>query len=46
MREHASKQGLAIPPDPTHHEIGAAPILASTVRPVLEGQAGPERQAA
>lgn len=31
MREHMSKNRLAILPDLTHYEIGAAPILASTV---------------
>jgi pimeloyl-ACP methyl ester carboxylesterase len=35
MREHMSKNRLAILPDLTHYESGAAPILASTVLPFL-----------
>jgi hypothetical protein len=31
MREHMSKNRLAIPPDVTHYETGAAAILAPTV---------------
>src|SRR3954469_6789433 len=38
MREHMSKNRLAILPDLTHYEIGAAPILATTVLPFLDGQ--------
>jgi pimeloyl-ACP methyl ester carboxylesterase len=37
MREHMSKNRLAILPDLTHYEIGAAPILATTVLPFLNG---------
>jgi pimeloyl-ACP methyl ester carboxylesterase len=37
MREHMSKNRLAILPDLTHYEIGAAPILATTVLPFLDG---------
>jgi pimeloyl-ACP methyl ester carboxylesterase len=35
MREHMSKNRLAIIPDLTHYEVGAAPILATTVLPFL-----------
>lgn len=38
MRENMSKNRLAILPDLTHYEIGAAPILATTVLPFLNGQ--------
>jgi pimeloyl-ACP methyl ester carboxylesterase len=37
MREHMSKNRLAILPDLTHYEIGAAPTLATTVLPFLNG---------
>jgi pimeloyl-ACP methyl ester carboxylesterase len=37
MREHMSQNRLAILPDLTHYEIGAAPILATTVLPFLNG---------
>lgn len=37
MREHMSANRLAILPDLTHYEIGAAPILATTVLPFLNG---------
>jgi pimeloyl-ACP methyl ester carboxylesterase len=37
-REHMSKNRLAILPDLTHYEVGAAPILATTVLPFLDGQ--------
>ena len=37
-REHMSRNRLAILPDLTHYEMGAAPILASTVLPFLDGQ--------
>ncbi len=40
MREHMSKNRLAILPDLTHYEIGAAPILATTVLPFLNGHSG------
>ena len=43
MREHMSKNRLAIVPDKTHYEIGAAPILATTVLPFLNGETGPKR---
>jgi pimeloyl-ACP methyl ester carboxylesterase len=42
MREHMSKNRLAILPDVTHYEMGAAPILATTVLPFLNGQTGPK----
>jgi pimeloyl-ACP methyl ester carboxylesterase len=44
MREHMSTNRLAILPDLTHYEIGAAPILATTVLPFLDGKTGPKRQ--
>jgi len=37
-REHMSRNRLAILPDLTHYEMGAAPILAPTVLPFLDGQ--------
>jgi pimeloyl-ACP methyl ester carboxylesterase len=40
MREHMSKNRLAIIPDLTHYEIGDAPMLATTVLPFLNGRAG------
>ena len=40
MRENMSKNRLAILPNLTHYEIGAAPVLASTVLPFLNGQTG------
>ena len=46
MREHMSRHRLAILPDLTHYEIGAAPILAPTVLPFLDGQTGPKDPAA
>jgi pimeloyl-ACP methyl ester carboxylesterase len=39
-REHMSKHRLAILPDLTHYEVGAAPILATTVLPFLDGKGG------
>jgi pimeloyl-ACP methyl ester carboxylesterase len=42
MREHMSKSRLAILPDVTHYEIGASPILATTVLPFLDGKTGPK----
>jgi len=42
QREHMSQNRLAILPDLTHYEIGAAPILAATVLPFLNGQTGPK----
>jgi pimeloyl-ACP methyl ester carboxylesterase len=41
MREHMSRNRLAILPDLTHYEVGAAPILAPTVLPFLDGKTGP-----
>jgi pimeloyl-ACP methyl ester carboxylesterase len=38
MRENMSKNRLAILPDLTHYEAGAAPILATIVLPFLNGQ--------
>jgi pimeloyl-ACP methyl ester carboxylesterase len=38
MREHMSKNRLAILPNLTHYEIGAAPVLAATVLPFLNGE--------
>ena len=35
MREHMSRNRLAILPDLTHYEVGAAPVLAETVLPFL-----------
>src|SRR3954466_9243464 len=35
MREHMSRNRLAILPDLTHYEVGAAPALATTVLPFL-----------
>src|SRR4051812_21278916 len=43
MREHMSRNRLAILPDLTHYEIGATPILATTVLPFLNGEGGPRR---
>ena len=37
MRENMSKNRLAILPNLTHYEIGASPILATTVLPFLNG---------
>jgi pimeloyl-ACP methyl ester carboxylesterase len=42
MREHMSKNRLAILPNLTHYEIGAAPILAATVLPFLTEPTGPK----
>ncbi|MEP6729115.1 MAG: alpha/beta hydrolase [bacterium] len=38
MREHMPKSRLAILPNLTHYEIGAAPALAATVLPFLGGE--------
>jgi hypothetical protein len=46
MREHMSKNRLAIIPDRTHYDVGASPILASTVLPFLNGETGPKPPAA
>jgi pimeloyl-ACP methyl ester carboxylesterase len=43
MREHMPKNRLAILPDLTHYEIGASPVLATTVLPFLNAQSGPQR---
>jgi hypothetical protein len=40
MREHMSKNRLAIVPDLTHYEMFATPVLAQTVLPFLNGQSG------
>lgn len=45
MREHMSRNRLAILPDVTHYEIGTAPTLAPTVLPFLNGQMGAKRGA-
>ena len=45
MREHMSRNRLAILPDLTHYEVGAAPILATTVLPFLAGHTGPKSPA-
>ena len=39
-REHMSKNRLAILPDLTHYEMGAAPALGQTVLPFLNGESG------
>ena len=38
MREHMPRNRLAILPNLTHYEIGAAPILAATVLPFLNAE--------
>jgi pimeloyl-ACP methyl ester carboxylesterase len=40
MREHMSPNRLAILPDVTHYELGAAPILATAVLPFLDAKSG------
>jgi pimeloyl-ACP methyl ester carboxylesterase len=40
-REHMSKNRLAILPDLTHYEIGAAPALGHAVLPFLDGESSP-----
>jgi hypothetical protein len=40
-----SKNRLAILPNLTHYEVGAAPILATTVLPFLDGETGPRTSA-
>jgi len=42
MREHMSRNRLAILPNLTHYEVGAAPVLAPTVLPFLNGETGPK----
>jgi hypothetical protein len=39
QREHMSKNRLAILPNITHYELGASPILATTVLPFLDATA-------
>jgi pimeloyl-ACP methyl ester carboxylesterase len=41
MREHMSKNRLAILPDLTHYEMFMSPALASTVLPFLNGESRP-----
>lgn len=43
MREHMSKNRLAILPNLTHYEIGSSPILATTVLPFINGDSGAKR---
>ncbi len=40
MREHMSKNRLAIVPDLTHYEMFTTPVLAQTVLPFLNGKSG------
>ncbi len=40
MREHMSKNRLAILPDVTHYELFLTPQLATTVLPFLDGKSG------
>jgi pimeloyl-ACP methyl ester carboxylesterase len=40
MREHMSRNRLAILPDLTHYEIFSAPELARTALPFLDGKSG------
>jgi pimeloyl-ACP methyl ester carboxylesterase len=40
MREHMSKNRLAIVPDLTHYEAFASPIMAEIVMPFLNGESG------
>lgn len=40
MREHMSKNRLAILPDLTHYDIFLSPVLVPTVRPFLDGKSG------
>jgi len=42
-RENMSKNRVAILPDLTHYEIGAAPALGHTVLPFLNGESGARR---
>jgi pimeloyl-ACP methyl ester carboxylesterase len=41
MREHMSKNRLAILPDLTHYEVFMSPALVTTVLPFLNGESGP-----
>jgi pimeloyl-ACP methyl ester carboxylesterase len=45
MRENLSKNRLAILPDLTHYEIFAAPAMAHTVLPFLDGHSGAKSRA-
>ncbi|MGQ0642856.1 MAG: alpha/beta fold hydrolase [Gemmatimonadaceae bacterium] len=45
MREHMSKNRLAILPDLTHYETGAAPIVATTVLTFLNSPSGAKSEA-
>jgi hypothetical protein len=40
MREHQSKNRLAILPDLTHYDIFLSPALPATVLPFLNGRSG------
>jgi len=40
MREHMSRNRLAVLPDVTHYEMALAPQLARTVLPFLDGKSG------
>ena len=40
MREHMSRNRLAILPDVTHYEMAVAPQLVTTVLPFLDGKSG------
>jgi hypothetical protein len=42
MREHMSRNRLAILPDLTHYETFLAPEMARTVLPFLDGKGGPK----
>jgi pimeloyl-ACP methyl ester carboxylesterase len=44
MREHMSKNRLAILPNLTHYEVGASPALVATALPFLNGDTGPKEQ--
>jgi pimeloyl-ACP methyl ester carboxylesterase len=45
MREHMAANRLAILPDLTHYEIFAAPAMARTVLPFLNGVSGAKSRA-
>jgi pimeloyl-ACP methyl ester carboxylesterase len=40
MREHMSKNRLAIIPDVTHYDMISSPQLAPTIMPFIEGESG------
>jgi hypothetical protein len=46
MREHMSRNRLAILPDLTHYEMFLAPEMARTVLPFLDGKSGAKSWAA